>query len=633
MVHETDKKRNRINNNFHNYKNINLLENSSSDIINDDIDVDDYNNNDLIKKQQIGGSPIKYPKENDPDFYAKITKIYKNYKINYVGRTNKEICFPSKFTLQLPQKFAAEYINPKTKYKNLLIYARIGSGKSCTSIQIGEIWKLKRRIVIVLPAFLKDNYRDELRSACSGETYISNSDRDRLSKLKPSNKEYKEIIRKSNEKIDKYYTILSYNKFIEKCEKNKMKLNNSVLIIDEIQNMISEHGKYYSILYDAIRKAPDDLRVVIMSATPIFDKPPEIALTMNLLRLEKDLPTGNDFMQTFTEVKIKNGKRTIVPKNLDLFKKMIKGRVSYFKGAPSVAFPELKLKIIKCKLEDFQYRAYITALSQELKETPKSVSNKIFKEGDIIDLPNNFFIGTRIISNITFPNMYTGEKGFLSFDKKTISNPKKLKKYSIKFYKILKKIKRCKGTVFVYSNFKEYGGIKSFEKVLQVYGYKNYKNSGEGKGRYAIWSSDESNEYKDEIRKVFNKKDNSNGNTLKILLGSPSVREGISLLRVKQVHVLEPYWNWSRMYQVLGRAVRFCSHKDVPKDEQFVDVYIYLTSHPNIEITVDQYIQNLADSKKILNTFFEHALKESSIDCELNKLANQSVNEPLTCAR
>ena len=50
----------------------------------------------------------------------------------------------------------------------------------------------------------------------------------------------------------------------------------------------------------------------------------------------------------------------------------------------------------------------------------------------------------------------------------------RLEEYSIKFAKILKKIKRCSGTIFIYSNFKEYAGIKTLCKILEYNGYKNY---------------------------------------------------------------------------------------------------------------------------------------------------------------
>jgi SNF2 family DNA or RNA helicase len=100
------------------------------------------------------------------------------------------------------------------------------------------------------------------------------------------------------------------------------------------------------------------------------------------------------------------------------------------------------------------------------------------------------------------------------------------------------------------------------------------------------------------------------------MLGSPSIKEGVSLLRVQQVHIMEPYWNMSRMLQIMGRAVRFCSHKDVPRSKRFVAIYLYLATYPG-EKTIDQYIWALAKKKNELIQQFEMALKEVAFDCEL----------------
>ena len=70
-----------------------------------------------------------------------------------------------------------------------------------------------------------------------------------------------------------YYKIYSYNKFIEHVQNKEIKLNNTLLIIDEIQNMVSEEGTYYTELYKLIKSAPSDLRTVLLSATPMLDKP------------------------------------------------------------------------------------------------------------------------------------------------------------------------------------------------------------------------------------------------------------------------------------------------------------------------------------------------------------------------
>ena len=78
---------------------------------------------------------------------------------------------------------------------------------------------------------------------------------------------------------------------------------------------------------------------------------------------------------------------------------------------------------------------------------------------------------------------------------------------------------------------------------------------------------------------------------------------------------MEPYWNMSRLEQVIGRAIRFCSHKDVPYSEREVQVYIYIaTGLRNNEITVDKHIMDLAFKKKELTDLFEDVMKDMAID-------------------
>jgi superfamily II DNA or RNA helicase len=575
-----------------------------------------------------------YPKFDDKNFYSLITKKYDKYKISNKHASFKEICFPKSYNLQNPQKFLAEYINPKTPYKSILIFHRIGAGKTCTAVNICEQWKKIRKIVIITPASLKGNFRDELRSPCAGNEYLSDNDRKILAKNHPSSEKYKDIIEKSDKKINKYYSIYSYNKFVQLYVDKKISLKNSLLVVDEIQNMVSQTGTFYKVLYKAIHSAPSDLRIVLLSATPMFDKPVEIALTMNLLRLPKEFPIGKEFDNTFIKISDKNNMKNKKAKNLDLFKKMIKGYISYFRGAPPYTFPNKIVKYVKCEMSNFQYRSYITVLKNEEKNMgfDDKRRNKIFTEGDIGSMPNNFFIGTRIISNVAFPNKNRNEDGYNSFIGKNLKFDN-LKEYSIKFYKILKRIYKSFGTSFVYSNFKGYGGIKSFSKVLDYYGFKNYANHGEGPKRYAIWTGEEKSELKDEIKAVFNQESNYNGSKIKILLLSPSAKEGISFKRIQQAHIMEPYWNISRLEQIIGRAVRYCSHKDMPIEKRTVKVYIYIATHPNEKLTVDQYIKKLALQKDKLIDQFTLAMKESAIDCTLFKNANvyTKLGESLTC--
>lgn len=576
----------------------------------------------------IGGK--KYPKISDDNFYDKINNVYKKFKITK-NRSFDSICFPKQYELQLPQQFMSEYLNPDTPYKSILIYHRIGAGKSCTAIRIAESWKEKRNVVVVLPASLKGNFRDELRSLCAENNYLTKSERSKMLELYPASDEYKEIIARSDKRIDKYYKIYSYNKFIELAQNDDISLRNTILIIDEVQNMVSEDGSYYKILYDLIDRAPDELRIVLLSATPMFDKPAEIALTMNLLKIPNELPVGADFEKKFIKTVKRNGIIHQETKNLDYFKKAIKGYVSYFRGAPPYVFPELYVKYVKCEMSEFQYKAYKDVMKNDNSDfssyrrilTSKELA---LKSLSVRNLPNDFFIGTRVVSNVVFPNRKIGEEGFVSFKKKKILE--NLEMYSTKFNKMMIKINKSKGKVFVYSGFKEFGGIKSFTRVLDAFGYKNYSEYGPGIKRYALWSGDENMNYKNEIKAVYNGLNNIKGRHIKILCGSPSIKEGVSLKAVRQVHVLEPYWNQSRLDQIIGRASRFCSHMDLSEEERIVKVYIYIaTSIIDGEKTVDEYIQHLAAQKNKLIKEFETAIKEAAVDCELNKKANVYAGE------
>lgn len=570
---------------------------------------------------------MKYPDITDKDFYNKINKIYHKYKVKKENKTLETICYPKEYKLQLPQQFVANFINPDTQYTGVLVYHRIGSGKTCTSVRVAEEWKKLKRIVVIVPASLKNNYRNELRSLCADDNYLKESERKELAKLNPTDDKYKKIIAISNERIDKYYEIYSYNKFVELFNSGKINLKNALLIVDEIQNMVSESGTFYNTLYKAINNAPKDLRILLLSATPMFDKPHELALTINLLRPLKELPTGRDFEKKFIRTtKNANGEITHNVKNAALFKHYLRGYVTYFRGASPVAFPKMTIKYVKCEMSEFQYSAYLRVLKKEstLGKDIERIKDNL-ENLNVSDLPNNFYIGTRVVSNVVFPNKKINDSGFQSFTNEKILND--LEKYSCKFFEIINRIEKCSGKVFVYSNFKEYGGLKSLIRVLEAFGYSDYTKTGLGRKRFAIWSGDENIALKEQTRTFYNMNNNLRGNKIKVLLGSSAARAGLSNFAIRQVHILEPYWNQSLIDQVVGRASRFCSHKDVDENKRKVNAYIYTAVAPGyhtkeVPETVDQYINELSRQKNKLIMQFERLVKQVAVDCELNYNAN-----------
>ena len=572
------------------------------------------------------------PNKNDSS-KVNITKEFKKYKSPVSKEKMEEFCLPKKFTLQPQQKLLPDLLtskfSPWTVYPNIrgiLVFHQIGAGKTCTAISIAEEFKKKLNIVVVLPAALIGNFVNELRSECPGDEYLTSDERDKLKNLKPGDKQFEKIIERSDERIEKVYTIYSYHKFVALIQEEKIKkLNDTLLIIDEVQNMISMNGTFYKSIKKVVDASDDSLKIILLSATPMFDRPVEIALTLNLLKRDDLLPITK-FNQEYMDITTNTNETVYRAINLKDFRSKVKNLISYYRGAPPQAYPEAEFKTVKCNMSDFQYKSYLTSLSTE-----DNFIRGSFKNVDILNMPQNFFLGPRFISNVSFPNKSIGEIGYSSFRGQALQI-QNIGEYSTKFFKIYQKIGKADGPVFVYSNFKELGGIRCFIKFLEHHGWKNYKTYGEGKKRFAIWSGDEPHHVKDEIKYIFNQKSNEDGSKIKIMIGSPSIKEGVSLLRVQQVHMMEPYWNMSRMLQIMGRAVRFCSHKDVPKSKRVVKIYLYLATYPG-EKTIDQYIWSLAKKKNKLINQFELALKESAFDCELmyNRNSYPSDEKQLEC--
>ena len=134
---------------------------------------------------------------------------------------------------------------------------------------------------------------------------------------------------------------------------------------------------------------------------------------------------------------------------------------------------------------------------------------------------------------------------------------------------IIDNIKKSSGPVLVYSNWKKTEGIGILKKVLKY--QRPPINSVE-------WVGGLSNNVRNKILNRFNHPNNVYGEKIKVFLVTAAGAEGISLRNIRQVHIMEPHWNMTRIEQVIGRAIRICSHTDLPKNEWIVDVYSYILS-------------------------------------------------------
>lgn len=203
---------------------------------------------------------------------------------------------------------------------------------------------------------------------------------------------------------------------------------------------------------------------------------------------------------------------------------------------------------------------------------------------------------------------------------------------SAKILNIIFNIMGSPGPVIMYSNYVLMEGIEIFKIYLKYFGFYNFMTSKEsipGKVGYVEFHGG-IKDIRDRFRgrDEFNKSENKYGTIIKIILISPAGAEGLSLRNVRQIHIMEPYWNEVRITQMIGRGIRQCSHKDLPVDQRHVDIFRYKSVRQNKEKwTTDQYIEDLARSKEGLIQSFLDAVKEVAVDCNLFKPHNMISQE------
>ena len=151
------------------------------------------------------------------------------------------------------------------------------------------------------------------------------------------------------------------------------------------------------------------------------------------------------------------------------------------------------------------------------------------------------------------------------------------------------------GKILFYSDFRSDGGSEAFELMLKSNGYEKFdaKDPQKDKGkRYTFITGAEERKRRSINKENFNDPKNKYGEYIQIMIISSAGAEGISLTCVRQVHILEPFWNYVRIDQVLGRAIRMKSHEQLPKEERNVEQYLYLSVLPQ-GISLENVYQSL----------------------------------------
>jgi len=112
---------------------------------------------------------------------------------------------------------------------------------------------------------------------------------------------------------------------------------------------------------------------------------------------------------------------------------------------------------------------------------------------------------------------------------------------------------------------------------------------------------------------------NLNGEEIKVVLITQAGSEGLDFKALRQVHILDPWYNVNRIEQIIGRAVRNFSHKDLPFEKRNVEIFLHGTILENSkEEAVDLYVYRTSEIKAVKIGKVTRLLKQTSVDCIIN---------------
>jgi hypothetical protein len=505
----------------------------------------------------------------------------------------------------------------------------------------------------------------------------------------------------------------------------KNKFNNSLIVIDEIHNIRMTNDNQRKVIAEYLLrlvKSADNLRLLLLSATPMFNSYKEIIWLLNLMNINdrRAIVETKDIFDADGNFKVGKNEEQI---GKELLIRKATGYVSYVRGENPYTFPFRVYPVVFSPEDTFKHYAYpdIQMNGKKIEDSNKikifdlylskigsyqSVGynyilnslNKEIKKDNLSTFENLESFGYAILQtpiqalNIIYPspllettgeisqeedqskvkdafikvNELSGkngldrlmksvdsknppEKGFFEYKESTLQKYGKIfsfdeiGKYSSKIKIICENILKSEGVILVYSQYID-GGLIPIALALEELGFIRYSESERSlfktppsplldaetmkrrenkKGpiaKYSLITGDSrlspNNDF--EVKAITNE-DNKNGYHIKVVLISSAGSEGLDFKFLRQVHILEPWYNINRIEQIIGRAVRNFSHKDLPFEKRNVQIFMHATILNNQnEESADLYIYRAAEYKAIQIGRVTRILKETAVDCILN---------------
>ena len=295
----------------------------------------------MLERETLAGL---YPDPDDPKFAARLfskREFYDNRAI--AAKVQEGILNPCDsvqanqvFELTPVQKLVARFMHPSTPYNGVLLYHGVGVGKTCSAVSIAEqaLLTSPNKVLLLVPQAIQDNFKRTIFDSskltwestekiwkshqCTGTSYL-----ERLGLLR--NPDLHAVQYQTDADRRSRYTITGYQAFanwvrralasqvpadladpeLRSAAENdvlRRLFSDTTIIIDEAHNLRDTDSKKESQAENVTGEANENsggktlnpylkrivlhaegLRMVLMSATPMYNSSPEIVLLLNYL--------------------------------------------------------------------------------------------------------------------------------------------------------------------------------------------------------------------------------------------------------------------------------------------------------------------------------------------------------------
>lgn len=355
-----------------------------------------------------------------------------------------------------------------------------------------------------------------------------------------------------------------------------------LLIVDEAHRAKNVGTKTQEIL----KSAPAKKRM-LLTGSPIYNKPQDIATLVNLAANKPVLPEGEAFASRFVK-QPEGGFWSFLPwaqkepelQNAGELQKALRAWVDYHESTGK-DFPTTASERIAVPMSKQQKKLHAASWGELPFASRWRLKFGLPPGKEDLAAINKFESQARQVASTESP-FTTG---------KAEPTPK-IQRAAAEFLQSAAKNPEHRALIF--SNY--LGTLRDYANTLD-----------KKKVPYGIISGQQSQRERTETVKQYN------AGKLKALLLSSAGGEGLDLKGTRQVQILEPHWNDEKIKQVVGRAVRTGSHTHLPEPDRNVKIQKF-ESYPTgffggKKRGVEQVLYDLSESKERLNRRIRDLMK------------------------